>query len=1388
MPETGRSRPRLATNGVVTLMGVTLASLSILAQQGPPGREFPADLGGADRKLLHIATDKPFYRPGETVYVRGLLLDAFTRAPVAKATTAAVEVRSPKGDIVTQFHASGAEDGVLAFTWSVPPGQPGGEYRLVVKLPWDGYPEAETTFGVRAYRVPRLKTELALAKKAYGPGDEVVATLTAERAEGGVPAGAKVTAVARVDGAEVHRAEATLDAGGRCAVRFQLPAEIAMGEGSLALTIEDGGVVETAAKTIPIVLAKVRLDLDPEGGDLVEGVESRLCLEARTPLGDPADVAGRIVAGDARARHTEPRTIASFRTEHEGRARVAFTPELAQSYEVAIDEPAGVTERFPVPVAKQAGVSLVVLDDAVAPGAPVRVRVAAGTLWPADGRVLVAVAQREHVIVNLDVALAPGEAKELSFPVDPKTGPAEGVLRVTAFDDKGRPLAERLIFRHPKRTLKLEVAADPGRTAPRGKVAVKVRATDATTGEPVEGAIVSLTAVDDAVLETVEKRDRAPRLPAQVLLGGEVNELKDAHVYLAGGAEGDRALDLLLGTQGWRRFALVDAREFYTKHGEAARRALALKLPPEPAEIWEGRAGGDWEEGLLLRAELRPRPMPAPPPEPTPAGVIPEMPADPAAAVAPEDPAVVEKQHAEAEAAAAEPMGRADRKRIRLNEDRDRARYVAYVREFAHRAPEGTKPGPRVDFAETLYWNAGARTGADGTIAFAFDAADSITTYRIRADGVSQAGALGAGDGTVEVRKPFYLEPKLPLEVTAGDRIEAPVAVVNGSSARIEIAVKAAAGAGITLASDPAVGFAVALDPDGRTRVYVPLEVGTANGEVFVRVAGSAGENADDVARTIAVVPAGFPIEMAFGGRLGPGGAVTHTIRIPESVEPSSIRGDATVFPTPLASLTEAVAALLREPGGCFEQTSMTSYPNVMVMRYLKAHPTESDPALVARAADLLDRGYKRLVGFECKEGGYEWFGGDPGHEALTAYGVLQFTDMAACYPVDGDMLGRTRKWLLARRNGKGGFERNSRALDSFGGAPEDVTDLYITWALTEAGEQPAEIAKEIANARERGQGTNDPYVMALAANILQNAGEAETAGAVLERLAKHQGDDGRVAGAATTFTRSGGIALELETTSLAVLAFVRAPAHTARLEKAMEWLLSTCKGGGFGSTQSTILALRAIVAYDEAHSKPKAAGTLVLSIDGAVVDEVPFGADHRGPIELPAFVKKLTPGAHEVLLRMGGGSDMPYSLVARYHAATPASSPACKLRLATALGRTEVREGETVDLVIELANATDEGLPMAVAVVGLPGGLEARPERLAELVRSGEIDAFETRGRELVFYRRCMAPRETRRLTIDLVAAIPGRYTAPASRAYLYYTAEDVQWLRGLAVTVAKP
>src|SRR5262249_13488511 len=153
--------------------------------------------------------------------------------------------------------------------------------------------------------------------------------------EGGVPAGAKVSVSARVDGEEIWRGATAVDGSGNAGASFKLPAAVVRGEGVIAMIIEDGGVVETASKTIPILLQTIDVAIYPEGGDLIGGLPNRVYIEGRTPAHKPADMAGVIV-------NAAGREVATFRTEHEGRGRFSFVPMKGEAYSLRVTEPAGI--------------------------------------------------------------------------------------------------------------------------------------------------------------------------------------------------------------------------------------------------------------------------------------------------------------------------------------------------------------------------------------------------------------------------------------------------------------------------------------------------------------------------------------------------------------------------------------------------------------------------------------------------------------------------------------------------------------------------------------------------------------------------------------------------------------------------------------------------------------------------------------------------------------------------------------------------------------------------------------------------------------------------------------------------------------------------------------
>ncbi len=1440
------TKSRIVLFGLASLAVVTLIWQSTVAENEPAPSASPdiklkianADiLGGADRYLTHVSTDKPIYRAGETIYIRGVLLHHATHRPLPpdRQDHASIEIRGPRGDVVAAGPAV-TEDSVLGFQWTVPDGQAGGEYTIKVSHPFSGHAPAERKFDIRAYRAPRLKSQIKFLREGYGPGDEVAATLHVERAEGGIPAGAPVTVTARVDGIEAYRGSSVVDDAGDCLARFSLPLEIARGEGTLALAIEDGGVVETASKTIPILLQTVDLTIYPEGGELVAGLPCRVYFEAFTPANKPADLAGMVV-------DNQGQQVATFRSKHEGRGRFTLTPEAAAQYSLRITEPSGIQTQYALPEVRTTGAVLRSDKDVFAADDPITLQVG---LAPRGKPAVVTVAKSEQILASKPLAAGATPQEGLANAALSLGDDApDGVLIATVWDAEGNPLAERLIFRQPTRSVQLKITPDAQSYVPGGTARITLKTTD-HQGQPVD-AVVGVTVTDDSVLEMIDRREQAPRLPVMVLLEDEVQELADAHVYLdPDDPIAPTAVDLLLATQGWRRFALVHLQEFLAEHGDAGRRAMALRL----ATIRDLRLGGgmlgaipmDDEfgavEGVMEKAgaalpldgleedfgdeggemavpgggmpdEAAPadEPMAAPVPaaEPEPAEVpppvieqpLPGLPEEPQAAGGRARPAAslpASRREPESEARrelrqALEQNAKAEDEDLLLAEmdiaslvPPARNDFVA-VRIYAHDVRSGRQPGERIDFTETLCWHAGIRTGPEGEASIEFGLNDSVTSFRVFADAFDQDGALGSQSLQIESVEPFYLEPKLPLEVTMGDVVRIPIGIVNATGSGLDNVAVQVQAHGTQDVTAPIPPFTLAALE--RVRRLVKVRVGKFNGQAEFTLLATAGPYGDRVTRTMMVRPLGFPVEDPRGGLIQPGDTVSHEFSIPDDLVRGSLQTRIVVYPTPLASMTEALERLIREPYGCFEQTSSTVYPLVMAQQYFLSHQGV-DPSLIERSSQILETGYNRLIGFESPSGGFEWFGGDPGHDGLTAYGLMEFTDMAQVRYVDPAMLDRTRTWLLAQRDGQGGYQRKTHTLHTWLAEPE-LAFAYNTWALLEASID-ADLAKEVAWVRDAAERTDNTYVAALAANVLAMGGDAEGANHMLDRLAGRQTEDGSLSGATTSVVGSGGEALQIETTALAVLAWLKNPRYAPNVEKSIKYLAESCKAGRFGSTQSTVLALRAIVEYDRSRAKPKAPGSLQLIVDGQpVAGAVAFTADQQGAIELPDAVAALSPGRHQVQIRMDGGSQMPYSITASYYRLKPDSSDACKLHLEASLRDEQVEEGGITEASVTVINRIGDKLPMPVALIGIPGGLEVRHDQLKELVEEGKIAAYEVLGREVVLYWRALEAEQRVDLSLSLIAAIPGTYTGPASRVYEYYTDEHKQWVDGMQVTITR-
>ena len=406
---------------------------------------------------------------------------------------------------------------------------------------------------------------------------------------------------------------------------------------------------------------------------------------------------------------------------------------------------------------------------------------------------------------------------------------------------------------------------------------------------------------------------------------------------------------------------------------------------------------------------------------------------------------------------------------------------------------------------------------------------------------------------------------------------------------------------------------------------------------------------------------------------------------------------------------------------------------------------------------------------------------------------------MARVMKVDLEMVARTRSWLLDRRNGKGGFKRNTRHLHVWS-VKQQIVDAYVLWALTESDlaagnpqRSATELLTELNQLNKVARESNDPYLIGLAAASMLNVDRNADGILLLDKLVDLQKDSGELNGA-TTVTQSGGISKNVETTAIAILAWSKRSAeYSSATKAAAQWLTKNRRGnGGFGSTQATVLALKALVAYSENAPAAGSGSILFVKQKGKVIGQVrlPEDAKNGSVVELTGLGDAIDPSDSTLEIFADGIERLPFSIEVLYHSSKPPSDDRCPLELTTEFQDVDkgiVEAGKVIRVKSVLQNKTDQGQPMTVATIGLPGGVEPRVEQLNELREAGTFDFYEIRPREVICYWRTIKPSETKTIEFDVTAGIPGKYTGPASRAYLYYTAEQKVWTKPLSIEIGR-
>lgn len=714
-----------------------------------------------------------------------------------------------------------------------------------------------------------------------------------------------------------------------------------------------------------------------------------------------------------------------------------------------------------------------------------------------------------------------------------------------------------------------------------------------------------------------------------------------------------------------------------------------------------------------------------------------------------------------------------------------------------HSPAASEAPRLRQYFPETMFWLPDAVTAPDGTLALELPVADSITTWRLTALASSQDGRLGSASGTLRVFQDFFIDLDLPRSLTVGDEIAVPVGVFNYLEQPQTVRLELQQEDWFELLDEPVKTIDIAASDISVAYFRVrALDFGMQPFQVTAL--GSA--LSDAIRKEVQVYPDGKQVFFSQSDRLAPGEHVQASIMIPAEAIAGTQTLAVKVYPGVMSQIVEGLDALLRMPFGCFEQTSSTTYPNILVMDYLKTSGQIS-PEVQMTAEEYINLGYQRLVTFEVnRSGGFSLFGDAPADPMLTAYGLQEFNDMSRIHPVDPAILDRIAGWLAENQNGDGSWQGVEGFHES---GLTGLTDrlpvtAYVVWGLADAGYAANSAAQQgAAYLREHASQAEDAYTLALVANALVAYDLAledtlsDTTETVLERLAAMaQRSDGSAYWETSGQTAMGsyGETGALETTALAALALLRANSHPELANAALNYLVQSKDSfGTWQTTQATVMALKAFLQSVRGGAESVDA-VVTATLDGGqsrtaqltpenfdvvqylLFDDIPLGRESEIAISAN--------GEGSLMYQVTGSYYLPWDAVASYPELVGAEE---LVSIDVAYDRTELAVNDVVEVTVTVSLNQPGGMAdSAIVDLGLPPGFAVQAEDLAALVAYyndtpedypfATIERYELTGRQIIVYISNLGSETPLTFSYHLAARFPLRVQVPSSSAYDYY------------------
>ena len=527
----------------------------------------------------------------------------------------------------------------------------------------------------------------------------------------------------------------------------------------------------------------------------------------------------------------------------------------------------------------------------------------------------------------------------------------------------------------------------------------------------------------------------------------------------------------------------------------------------------------------------------------------------------------------------------------------------------------------RSDFRDTAYWEAQIQTDGAGQATVTIPLPDNLTTWRLSAKAITAETLVGQNSGDIVVTKPVLLRPVTPRFFTFGDRVFIGTIVNNNTADTVDATVTLEA-EGVAIIADAEQTVAVAPGAGELVRWEVVVE-NVDFVDLTFRMA--AGDYTDATKPTFGVAPDQlipvyrFNAEDIVGtaGVLQEIGRRVEAVLLPDTIDPDLGDITVTLSPSLAAALIEALEFTRNydyDPqcaGGLADRLMST----VAIARAIALLDLDR-PETEANLDRLIPEDIARLENLVKFDGGWGWCYATDSQPWLTAYVLLGLAKAEeAGYAVDKVVLTNAIDYLSSQLNDPVRLNTSS----------EVNAQAFYIYVLSEAG---ATVNEEVVNLAAEQRGLLDPYAKAL---LIMADGDGNTAlqqtlisdlGAdvVLSATGAHWEDESRDYRNLSSNVRG---------TAMVINALAVAEPDNLLGPQAVRWLMSARTAGHWASTHETAWTIFALTDWMIATDEANADFEYALLINGDVAANGAFGADNLAEsVEMVMSIDEFVPEA----------------------------------------------------------------------------------------------------------------------------------------------------------------